>query len=111
MKDSVSVLYSANVSAQGCSLTSTGLNLNNRGTTLAIYPNPLSLETTLKASRNLNDAVIHVYNTFGQQVKQLRNLSGNSFTFYRDNLECGIYFLMLTERNKTIAKEKIIVVE
>lgn len=78
---------------------------------LVIYPNPLSTETTLKTSRILNDASIQLFNAFGQQVKQLRNLSGNNFTMFRDNLQSGIYFLKLMEGNKIIANEKLVVGE
>jgi hypothetical protein len=111
VKDSVGVLYNASSSAMGCSLISTGLISNNMSSVLVIYPNPLSTETTLKTSRILNDASIQLFNAFGQQVKQLRNLSGNNFTMFRDNLQSGIYFLKLMEGNKIIANEKLVVGE
>lgn len=65
-------------------------------TGLNIFPNPFSTSTTLQSSVSLQNATLSVYNTMGQEVKQLTNISGQSITLQRGNLPSGIYFIRLT---------------
>ena len=73
-----------------------GVNEPGNEETISAYPNPFSSETTLKPGKILKDACLTVYNSWGQPIKQINNISGQTVTFYRDNLPCGIYFLRLT---------------
>lgn len=43
-----------------------------------LYPNPFSFETTLKTNVILENATLTVYNSLGQQVKQIQNISGQT---------------------------------
>jgi len=52
-----------------------------------------------------------VYNSYGQTVKQIKNISGQTFTLHRDNLQSGLYFLQLTQVNKIIATEKLVITD
>jgi len=61
-----------------------------------IYPNPFSMQTTLRTDKFFKDATLTVYNSFGQQVKQIKNISGQTVTLFRDNLASGLYFVRLT---------------
>jgi len=78
---------------------------------ISTYPNPFSTQVTLQIDKKLQCATITVYNTFGQQVKQINNISGQSVTLKRDNLPSGLYFIKLTQDNKIIAIEKIVINE
>lgn len=82
-----------------------------QGYILQTNPNPFSLETTLKTNDNLINATLTVYNSLGQQVKQIRNISGQTITLHRDNLPSGLYLLRLTQDNKTFATDKIVITE
>jgi hypothetical protein len=44
-------------------------------------------------------------------VKQVTNISGNNVTLARENLSSGLYFIRLTEENKIIAAEKLIIID
>lgn len=87
----------------------TGINetLNNENI-FQIYPNPFSSQTTLQTDKILKDATLTVYNSIGRQVKQIKNIFG-PITLERDNLPGGIYFIRLTQDNKTIATEQVII--
>lgn len=76
---------------------------------LKIFPNPFHDLTTLKNTIPLNNATLTLYNTFGQPVKQINNISGQTFTLSCDNMPIGLYFLRLTENNKTLMTEKIVI--
>jgi hypothetical protein len=51
-----------------------------------IFPNPFSSETIITTSKNLQDACLVVYNSIGRQVKQIKNILGQTCTLNRDNL-------------------------
>ena len=92
-----------------CSTTGiaeTNLNLNY---SLAIFPNPFSTETTLSSDKIFNDATLTVYNSYGQQIKQIKNISGHTFTLHRDNLPSGLYFISITQDHKIIAANKFVI--
>ncbi|MBI4931290.1 MAG: T9SS type A sorting domain-containing protein [Bacteroidetes bacterium] len=76
--------------------TTVGINENNYQQTVSLYPNPFSTQTTLQLDKTLKNATLTVYNSFGQQVKQLKNINGQAITLHRDNLPSGLYFIRLT---------------
>lgn len=78
---------------------------------IAIFPNPFSTETILKTDNPLHNATFTVYNIYGQTVKQINNISGQTFSFNRDNLISGIYFIELTQDSKTITTTKLIITD
>jgi len=73
-----------------------------------IFPSPFSTQTTLYFEINLNDANLTVYNSVGQLVKEMRNLSGHTILLQRDNLPCGLYFIKIAQDNKIIATDKFV---
>lgn len=76
-----------------------------------IFPNPFSTQTTLKIYKDFKDATLTVYNSFGQQVKQINNISGQSITLQRDNLPDGLYFINLIQNDKTFITGKLIITD
>lgn len=78
---------------------------------LNIFPNPFSTQTILKVSKFLNNASLIIYNSLGQQVKQMNNLQGQTITLQRDNLPSGIYFIQLIQDNKLITRDKLIITD
>jgi hypothetical protein len=82
---------------------------NNNSITLKCYPNPFSIKTILKTNIYLKDATLVIYNSLGLQVKQIKNIKGQSVTLSRDNLPIGLYFIWLTEENKSIAVDKLVI--
>lgn len=78
---------------------------------ISIYPNPFSTKTILQSDIYLTNATLTLYNVYGQAVKQIKNISGQTINLLRDDLRIGIYFLHLTQDEKTIAKEKLIITD
>lgn len=108
--------YAVIVTKNGCSDTSSCYNLTSVGIInksvedkIVIYPNPFSLTSTLKTNENLKDATLTVYNSFGQQVKQIKNINGQTMTLHRGNLPSGLYFLRLSQNNKTYTLDKFVI--
>jgi len=92
-------------------LTASENILNADNYSVKIYPNPFSTQTILQTNKLFKNATLTVYNSFGQQVKQIKNISGQTVTLFRDNLASGLYFVRLTEDNKTYATKKLVITD
>ena len=90
---------------------STGIAENQLQTIISVYPNPFSSLTTLQTDNLLYNATLTVDNCFGQTVKQIKNINGQTVTLSCDNLASGLYFVRLTEENKTIAVDKLVITD
>ncbi|MEI6456560.1 MAG: C39 family peptidase [bacterium] len=66
---------------------------------LSFHPNPFCSVTTLQTGTILKDACLAVYNSQGQQVRQVKSVTGKTVDFDRDNLPAGIYLIRLTQGN------------
>jgi hypothetical protein len=90
----------------------TNLDSNeNSDKNISVFPNPLISSTTIKTIDNLKNATLTIYNSFGKALKQIKNISGKTVTLYRENLPSGMYLIRLSEENKTIAVEKLIIAD
>ncbi len=86
-----------------------GLDDVNNGSKVGFYPNPFSTQTVLHTNENFTDATLTVFNSFGETVKQIKNMSGQTITLHRDNLTNGLYFIQLTQDDKIIFSNKLII--
>ncbi|MBW8050104.1 MAG: T9SS type A sorting domain-containing protein [Cytophagales bacterium] len=90
----------------------TGIStLTEQNTKIKIYPNPFSSSTTLQTDKAFKGAALTVYNSFGQQVKQIKNISGQTVILHSDNLPSGLYFIRLTQDNKIISTDKLVIMD
>jgi len=89
----------------------TGIDENNINMVINLYPNPFFSHTILQTDNILQNATLTVYNSFGQQVKQMVNISGQTVTLFRDNLPSGLYFVRLTQTSKVITADKLIITD
>jgi len=83
--------------------------INNLFYNITISPNPFSSLTTIQINRDLKDANLIVYNSFGQEMKIINNIIGRTITLHNDNLQSGLYFMQLIQENKIIATEKLVI--
>ncbi|CAN5489301.1 T9SS type A sorting domain-containing protein [soil metagenome] len=74
-----------------------------------IFPNPITHFATIKFDSFINNATITISNVLGENIKTFNDICGDSFDFQRDNLSQGVYFIRVTEREKLISTNKIIV--
>ena len=85
------------------------VNIEKNKYDLIIYPNPFSSSTTLRTNYPLDGAILTIYNSVGQSIKQLINITGNTIKLERDELPGGLYFIQLSQDNNLIFKDKIII--
>ena len=91
--------------------TSLGINQNATKNVFSIFPNPFISSTTIQTVGNFKNATLTICNSYGQTVKQVNNISGQTVSLSRENLPNGLYFIRLTEENKIIAVEKLIIID
>jgi hypothetical protein len=91
--------------------TTRAVNENSNKDIVSIFPNPFISSTTIKTINHLKNATLIIYNSFGQTLKQVKNITGQTVSLTRDNLPNGLYFIRLTEENKIIAVEKLIITD
>ncbi|MFZ4413290.1 MAG: T9SS type A sorting domain-containing protein, partial [Bacteroidales bacterium] len=91
--------------------TISGINKNSSKNIFSVFPNPFVSSTTIQTIGNLKNASLTICNSYGQMVKQVKNISGQTVSLSRDNLPSGLYFIRLIEENKIIAVEKLIITD
>jgi len=84
-------------------------NISKDGFT--IFPNPFSVETVLHSGNYFKNAILTVANSLGQTVMKIDNINGHNVIFNRKYLSEGVYFLQLTQDNKIITTNKIIITD
>ena len=88
---------------------STGIPKNTAEVTFDVFPNPFSSTTTLHIDSPLQNAVLTIYNCFGQLVKQMNGISGQTVLISRDDLASALYYFELTQDNKLIKADKLVI--
>lgn len=78
---------------------------------ISIYPNPFSSNSILQTTAPVNNATLTLANCLGETVKQIINISGHTIILHRENLPSGLYVVKLTQDNKTIFADKLIIVD
>jgi hypothetical protein len=86
----------------------TGINSSSNNSIINIFPNPCSSSTTLQVNVNLEDAMLVVYNSLGQVVKEVKNISSKNVTLSLDNLSSGTYLVRLTKENAIYTNKLVI---
>lgn len=93
-----------------CSLTSIS-EYSSTEKEILITPNPFSLSTTIQTNNNLLNATLTIFDPLGEQVKQIKSLSGQKIILHRDNLPNGIYFIRLSQDSKTIGTGRLLIID
>jgi len=94
-KQNGTTLYTGQPPYDVCS-TPTAIKEINSSFSFLVSPNPFCSQTVLQSDNPFHNATLTVYNCFGQQVKQINNINGQSVTLMRDNLPSGLYFIALS---------------
>jgi len=107
-----SIIIGTNFGSQANTIcTTVGVNEIPKKAQIYISPNPFSSTTTLQINRFLKDAIIKVFDSYGQIEKQLTNISGQKVTLQRENLTSGLYFLQIIQDNKILITSKFIITD
>lgn len=108
------VSFSSNVKYGGLINTpciTAGIKENALNHESHVFPNPFTSYTSFHTEQFLKNASLLIYNSCGQIVKQINNLSGQTIGLYRDNLPNGIFFVKILQDGKIIAINKLVITD
>ncbi len=75
---------------------------------IILSPNPFTTQTSFALGKEVKNACLKIYNIFGQEIKEMKNITGQKINLNRENLSNGIYFYKLMLENRVIATGKLI---
>jgi hypothetical protein len=75
---------------------------------ISIYPNPFTSETTIAFDQEQIQATITVIDALGKNIRN-EQFSGKQFTFRKDDISSGVYFLRIENKLNQILYKKMIV--
>jgi hypothetical protein len=87
------------------------LEENESAIGMHISPNPFATQTIIHTNVELSNACLTIYNQFGQRVKTVDPIFGQSISLLRDNLRSGLYYIQLSQQNKIISTKKLFVID
>jgi alpha-tubulin suppressor-like RCC1 family protein len=87
------------------------INENHYENSISIFPNPITTHCVINSEYSLDDAMLYLYNLNGQNVKQLKNISGSSIILNCEDLDSGMYFLHIQENGKINIVKKIVIID
>jgi hypothetical protein len=94
-----------------CTGTGVGVSSQNENKQLNIFPNPFNEYTTIQFMNPIDNAEVNIYNSNGQRIKNIKNISGNTTKLSREYLPSGVYFVHLIQGNKLITVDKLVIVD
>ncbi|HTL80320.1 MAG TPA: T9SS type A sorting domain-containing protein [Bacteroidia bacterium] len=76
---------------------------------VTIYPDPFAAQATLQMKEDLHNASVSIYNSYGEEVKQMTQVKGKDILITRDQLPCGLYIVRVTENGHVVAVQKVMI--
>ena len=99
----------SNLGKHECVVAPTGLDKNDFGARLDIYPNPAS-SGHFNISSGIDVKEVEIYSVIGQTVyRQSYNKMSQKIEISDANLQKGIYLVKVTSRNNTVAVKKVVI--
>lgn len=93
-----------------CSPT-TDINSIHDESILTVFPNPVNDRFVLQSKKKFSNASVLIYNSLGEIVKVIKDISGNEILINDENLSPGIYFISIYDHAALLAKQKFVVVD
>jgi len=80
----------------------------NNALEFSITPNPFSEQTTISFSTEQKNTDVKILDVFGKEIKTI-SFSGKQLSIEKREMQAGIYFVQITDKNKNITNKKIII--
>lgn len=78
---------------------------------IRLYPNPFRDHLAVAGTVPLEDAVLVLFNTTGQEVRRFSKLNGQAVVVATGDLPSGIYFAVLWQAEQVLTRRAIVVAE
>ena len=110
-KDSTADIYSLVLARYNNSIEVGMNNINLPENNVEISPNPFTYNFVLSTDFLMHSATHRVQNCFGQTIRAIKNISGQTITVYRESLSAGVYYYQLTYKNIKIHSGKLVILD
>ena len=80
----------------------------NQQSTIDIYPNPFTLQTTIIFNQEQKNTTIKITDLLGKEIKTI-NFTGKQLVIDKAEMKAGVYFLQTIDDKKNITNNKIII--
>lgn len=110
-KDSTADIYSLVLARYNNSIEVGMNNINLPENNVEISPNPFTDNFVLSTDFLMHSATLRVQNCFGQTIRAIKNISGQTITVYRESLSAGVYYYQLTDKNIKIHSGKLVILD
>ena len=74
-----------------------------------VYPNPMYDEATVEVPESMSDVSFVLYNTMGQEVQRIENITDVTFTFSKGDLNNGLYIFRLENVDGRFSSGKVFI--
>ncbi len=88
--------------------TITGIVESSSATTMNIYPNPFTSQTTISFSEVQKNSTVKIMDVMGKEIKTI-HFTGNQLIIEKGDMLEGIYFIQITDWNKNVLNGKIMI--
>lgn len=94
-----------------CIVAYTGIDeLADGGVDLSLYPNPMEASSTLKINNRFNASIaIELIDPTGKIVRDYGSVTTDELTIERGSLSAGIYFIQVSDNDRILTREKLII--
>ncbi len=94
-------------------LSAYGTQIENPKTVdpFSIYPNPFHSSTTIHFNSTQNNSELIIYNLMGEELRTIKNISGDEIKLIRDDLMEGNYFVRIREDDGNSTAGKLIITD
>ena len=94
-----------------CIIAYTGIDeLDNGGVELNLFPNPMEESSTLQITNRFNASIsVQLIDPSGKRVRDYGRVTSSSLTINKDNLSSGIYFVQISDTDRVLTREKLVV--
>lgn len=106
--------YAVIITKNGCSdtsachnITTAGIFENTFASTINIYPNPFTSQTSINFGKEQKSTIIKIIDMLGKEVRSI-DFSGKQLIIEKGEMKEGIYFLQIIDDNKNLVNRKLI---
>ena len=92
-----------------CSMLLSVEEMNYLKQDVNLSPNPFQTQLSISKKSIFENSKLKIFNSIGQVVKTMENITGQNIIIDRDDLKSGIYYIQITENGKIISTNKIII--
>ncbi len=78
---------------------------------ILVYPHPFSSEAVVRAEHPFENAVLTIINSYGQIIRQMNNVYGETILLQRDDIVSGLYFVRITQNDTIVASCRLVVAD